>query len=122
VGSLLGLGPRARSQTFTVTCNATDPSGNRATSLSFTVTVLGVDDQLRELGQTVARAAEVPAMRKKSLASDLTLAKRNFDAGRVTAAQARLASFIKSAQALPGLEGAQTQWIRAAARIIAVMG
>jgi hypothetical protein len=122
-GSFFRLAPKARTKTTTVTCTANDPSGNTATPSSFRVTVLGVHDQIIALQSQVTAATNVATSRRSSLASKLLRADLDFSSGRVTIAASQLTSFIKEAHVTPRLTPAQkATWIRAAARIGAVIG
>jgi hypothetical protein len=122
-GSFFRLASKAKTKTATVTCNADDPTGNGAKPMSFSVTVLGVHDQLVALQARVTAATNVSANRRSSLALKLVLADLRFGSGSVRMATSQLASFMKSVRATPRLTRAQeSQWIRAATRISTVIG
>ncbi|MES1247065.1 MAG: HYR domain-containing protein [Actinomycetota bacterium] len=109
-GSLIGLRAKAATNTVTVICNASDGGGLLAKPMAFTITVLGARDQLHALREAVLRA------QTRSLAAQLARADAAIADGRTTAAQADLASFIKAARSR------RPAWIKAAARIIALLG
>jgi hypothetical protein len=122
-GSFFRLERKAKTRTTTVTCNAQDPTGNTANPSSFRVTVLGVHDQMIALQSKVTAATNVASSRRSSLASRLLHADLDFSSGRATIAATQLDSFIKEARVTPRLTQAQkATWIRAAARIGAVIG
>ncbi len=92
--------------------------------MSFTVTVLGVHDQMVALAWQLNAATNVPKARKSSLLAKLDHADRYYRAGAKTMASSQLGSFINQVGQLarPLTRQAKMRWIGAAARIIAVLG
>jgi hypothetical protein len=122
-GSFFRLAPKAKTRTVTVTCGASDPAGNTAITSSFTVTVLGVHDQLVELQAEVTAAASVATSRRSLLALRLVHADLDHSSRSVKAAASQLSSFIKDVRSSPRVTRAERAlWIRAATRISAVIG
>jgi DNA-binding beta-propeller fold protein YncE len=108
--------------TTTVTCTATDSSGNSSSAV-FTVTVRGALDQIAALDADVVLLPDEKL--GKSLDSKLDAATAALQAGQTSRACARLADFISlvrthSGEKIP--EATATAWIASATRIRAVIG
>jgi hypothetical protein len=123
-GSTFPLASGARTKTTTVTCNAHDPAGNNAAPMSFSVTVLGVHDQIVALEGQINAASNLGNSVKKQLVNQLVSADVYFWLGSKTNAKASLNNFIKKVgQRTPPVTSAQnTAWIGSANTIIAVIG
>jgi hypothetical protein len=123
-GSTFPINSNGTSKTTTVTCNAHDPAGNNAAPKSFTVTVLGVYDQLVALGGQVNAATNLENGPKHSIESQLLEAGIFYALGDKPDAKASVNQFIKKVnQNKPPITNAQaTAWIASANRIIAVIG
>ncbi len=109
--------------TTTVTCVATDPSGNGA-SKSFHVTVRSAQAQLSNADNTVTSLG-LPSGTATSLTTKLDAALAAANAGDVATACARLQDFINETQAQAGKKistGDAASLIAAAQRIRAVLG
>jgi hypothetical protein len=120
-GSTFPLGHGAKTRTATVTCNAHDRAGNAATPESFTVTVLGVHDQIVALEGQVSAASSVSKSHRATLVATLGRADRDFAAGAKAMAKSQLTLFAKQVLQLPSpLRRIPTAWIGAATRINSV--
>jgi len=110
--------------TTTVTCVATDPSGNQ-TSRTFHVTVLNTQAQISNLETTLANLG-LPSGTATSLTTKLDAALAAANAGDVTTACAKLQAFINETQAQAGKrkisQADATALIAEAQRIRAVLG
>jgi hypothetical protein len=105
----------------TVTCTAKDAAGNNATPRSFTVTVLGVNDQLISLEGKV-NAANLKNGTTQSLNSQLENARGSFAAGDKQSAKDSLNQFIKKVNQNTSTITDFPAWIAAANHISAVIG
>lgn len=86
----------------TVTCTATDSSGNTGAG-SFRVTVLGAEEQAKVTIELLASpTTELPAGTQKSLISTLTAAQSSFSSGSTTAGCGQLTSFANKVNAQTG--------------------
>jgi len=116
-GSLFPVG------TTTVTCTATDASGNTATA-SFQVTVKGALTQIDDLISLV-QGLNLPAGLTNSLVNKLGNARDSLDDSNTNAACNQLGSFINEVEAKRGKEltDAQAdQLVGDASRVSSVMG
>jgi hypothetical protein len=84
--------------TTTVTCSATDSSGNTA-SASFNVTVKGTTEQVTNLKDDIANL-NLPAGTNTSLSTTLQQAQSSIDADNISAALGQLDAFINQVKAL----------------------
>jgi hypothetical protein len=111
----------------TVTCTATDASGN-SSSGSFTVTVKGAKEQLADLIQKVVNASQLSPAAKTLLISKLNQLLASFDPSNATQRQAvclALQVFKAAAQLQAGktiTQAQATEWIADANRIRTVLG
>ena len=110
--------------TTTVTCTATDASGNTS-SKSFTVTVKGASTQISDLIAKVQGLPGVSASLKNALIVKLQAAQNFLNQGNITSACVSLNDFISlvKAQSGKGLTVAQATDLQAdATRVKAVIG
>jgi hypothetical protein len=119
-GSIFPLGHHRATRTTSVTCNAHDFAGNVAPPMSFSVTVVGVRDQLVALERELKSVRTLTSARRTPLVADLLRADRYTRAGRYGAATAAVGSFMSHPN--PLRLPAKTRWIRQAGRLISVLG
>jgi hypothetical protein len=107
-------------KTTVVTCTADDAANNRATPITFRVTVLGVHDQIDILENKV-RTADLTQPLRAALLRTLVRADRAFAAGKKSLERSQLSEFIAKTLHLPAtLARTPTSWITAATRILSV--
>jgi hypothetical protein len=85
----------------TVTCTATDASGNEATG-SFTVHVRGAGEQIDDLQQLLVSVTDIPRSMRQSLGAKLTAAETSLAGDDVEGACDELKAFIAEATAQSG--------------------
>jgi hypothetical protein len=85
----------------TVTCTATDASGNQASG-SFTVHVRGAGEQIDDLQQLLVDVTDIPPSMRQSLGAKLAVAEASLDNGRLDDACNALKAFIAEATAQSG--------------------
>ncbi len=110
--------------TTTVTCNATDSLGNKASPVSFTITVQGASRQITDLARHV-RALGLGPVTTASLIRDLQLAQVYLGVHSVSAVRFFLDDFQARVRVLSGwlIPGSRaTEFIAEARRILAVLG
>ena len=120
-GTVFRLGAKAATRRTTVTCQARDGAGNDATPMSFTVTVIGLHDQLASL-ELLVNESGIPPADKVSLTTTLAAADHGERSGHAAKARASLRSFIAMVHGLSTSSSRKTTWIRDATRAIAVAG